>query len=226
MTRLSKRLSAAASLVPEGAALVDIGTDHGFLPIALLESKKIVHAIACDVKEGPLARAKEHRDAAGISPEIMEVRLSDGFAAIAPKEADAATILGMGGALIERILTGGAPREKGIVSFVLGPQSEVPRLRRYLLAQGYGIRTERLIFEDGKYYPLLLVAAEGEETDYTEAELFYGRAVLEERPPELRSFLHLRRTVLEDILTALPESESGANRRAEVMHELMVLDSI
>ena len=57
MVKISNRLKMAASFVTEGYTLADVGTDHGYVPIYLLQQKKIPSAIAMDIKEGPLLRA-------------------------------------------------------------------------------------------------------------------------------------------------------------------------
>lgn len=224
--KLKKRLSAAAELVPEGARLLDIGTDHGFLPIALMERQRIQHGIAVDIGEGPLQRAREHIEAAGLSGEI-ETRRSDGFSEIAPGEADTAAILGMGGALIRRIVSEGNPREKGIRLLILGPQSEVPETRRFLLASGYEIERERLILEDGKYYALLRVRLEPQEPPhpYTEEELLLGGKLLPEDQATYEAFLRYRRTVVEGILEELSAAAASEERREELRHELTLIAS-
>ena len=102
-TFLSSRLQAIASMVEEGGILADIGTDHGYLPIRLLEDGKISGAIAADINRGPLLRAEEHVREKGFDDRIS-LRLSDGFLAVLPGEADAAVIAGMGGPLTIRIL--------------------------------------------------------------------------------------------------------------------------
>ncbi len=212
MQRLSKRLAAAAELVPEGAVLVDIGTDHAFLPITLCETGRIRSAIAMDVAEGPLSRASAHIREAGLDG-LIETRLSDGFSALLPEEADTASILGMGGALIMRILTEHDPRILGIKTLLLGPQSEIKQVRSFLLREGYRIGTERLVEEDGKFYFLLPVHAdEKEEAAYSEAELYYGRSLLAERDQELMRFLDWRKQILEEIRSALSSSDSAAGR--------------
>ena len=228
MQRLSKRLAAAAELVPEGAALVDIGTDHAFLPIALCETEKIPRAIAMDVVEGPLSRARAHVEETHLS-ERIETRLSDGFASLLPDEADTASILGMGGALIIRILTERDPRALGIKTLLLGPQSEVKNVRAFLLQEGYRIKTERLVEEDGKFYFLLLVDTDGEaEPPYSEAELFYGRTLLAARDAELMAFLDWRKQILEEIRSDLSASESAAGqaRLLEVEKEYELIKEI
>ena len=77
---LSKRLTAVAGLVTEGASVADIGTDHGYIPIHLIEQNLSPKVIAMDINEGPLERARIHIAGYGMSDRI-ETRLSDGLAA-------------------------------------------------------------------------------------------------------------------------------------------------
>ncbi len=228
MQKLSKRLYTAASLVPEGAALADVGTDHAFLPIFLCETGRIKKAVAMDVADGPLSRAKEHIREAGLQSKI-EARLSDGLAALAPSEADTATMLGMGGSLIMRILTEHDPRKLQIQTLILGPQSEVDVLRRFLLQESYRIETERLVEEDGKFYFLLLVRTDGGgESAYGAAEFLYGRSLLLQKDPVLLTFLERRKQTLEEIQRNLAASDSDAakERLAKVVAERKIIEEI
>ena len=106
MMELSKRLQAVADLVTADYKLADIGTDHAYIPICLIQQKKIAEAVALDVNEGPLQRAEEHIRENGLEAEI-ETRLSNGFQALQPGEVRSAVIAGMGGGLVIRILTEG-----------------------------------------------------------------------------------------------------------------------
>ena len=81
MMELSKRLQAVADLVTADYKLADIGTDHAYIPICLIQQKKIAEAVALDVNEGPLQRAEEHIRENGLEAEI-ETRLSNGFQAL------------------------------------------------------------------------------------------------------------------------------------------------
>ena len=228
MQRLSERLQTAAMLVPKGAVLADIGTDHAFLPISLCETGRIKRAIAMDVAEGPLSRAKHHIAEASLEKQI-ETRLSDGFAALMPGEADTAAILGMGGALIMQILTAHDPRDLGISTLLLGPQSEVKKVRTFLLREGWRIETERLVQEDGKFYFLLHVRSDGvTPAAYSEAELLYGRNLLSGRGPELMAFLDWRKQILEEIRLDLLASDSPAGRArlTEVEEEYQLIKEI
>ena len=110
--QLSKRLSAVAEFVTPGGCLVDVGTDHGYVPIALLEQKKISSAIAMDVNRGPLERAREHIAQYNMG-DYIETRLSDGLHALQAGEGDSLLIAGMGGGLTVRILSEGEPLLSG-----------------------------------------------------------------------------------------------------------------
>mgnify|MGYP000525545490 CR=1 FL=1 len=106
MVKISDRLKTAASLIREGAVLADVGTDHGYVPIYLLEQKKIKSAIAMDINKGPLERAREHIHLYGMDAYI-QTRLSDGVAALEKGEADSILVAGMGGGLVMHILEEG-----------------------------------------------------------------------------------------------------------------------
>ena len=106
MMELSTRLQAVADFVTAGYKLADIGTDHAYIPIALVEQNRIPGAIAMDINEGPLQRAGEHIAENKMEKKI-EIRLSNGFSALKKGEAESAVIAGMGGGLMIRILTEG-----------------------------------------------------------------------------------------------------------------------
>ena len=106
MMELSTRLKAVADFVTAGYKLADIGTDHAYIPIALMEQNLIPGAIAMDINEGPLQRAGEHIAENRMEKKI-EIRLSNGFSALKKGEAESAVIAGMGGGLMIRILTEG-----------------------------------------------------------------------------------------------------------------------
>ena len=103
---LSKRLQAVADLVSDGRTVADVGTDHGYIPIYLIQSGKCARAIAMDVNKGPLQRAKDHIEEQGLSCQIA-TRLSDGVQHLEAGEVECIVIAGMGGALTIRILEQG-----------------------------------------------------------------------------------------------------------------------
>ena len=146
MTRrieLSPRLRLAADLVPEGARLADVGTDHAYLPACLLMEGKIPSAIAADLREGPLSRARETAAEYGCG-DRMAFRLCDGLSGIRPEKTDAVVIAGMGGETIAQILEAAPWVRTRKIPLVLQPMSSIPELRQRLGEDGFHILEERL----------------------------------------------------------------------------------
>ncbi len=131
--------------------VADVGCDHGYISIYLVQSGIAESAIAMDVRKGPLTGALSNIRDYGLEDRIT-TRLSDGLKELKPGEADSLVIAGMGGKLMIRILEEGKPSELGIRAAVLQPQSEFSEFRQYLRGNGYVILDERVVFEDGKYY--------------------------------------------------------------------------
>ncbi|MFR4352399.1 MAG: tRNA (adenine(22)-N(1))-methyltransferase [Roseburia sp.] len=223
MVRLSKRLGMAASLVCTGNVLADVGTDHGYVPIYLLEQKRIPRAIAMDVNRGPIERAREHICMYGME-DYIETRLSDGVAALAPGEAGSILIAGMGGGLVVHILQAGREVCRNAGELVLQPQSELFRVRSFLEAEGYVADAEEMIVEDGKYYPMMRVRyAPQKVRENSAVSRQYGRLLLEGRHPVLLEYLKKERGIRSAILQQLarqPQSEKICARLLEVEQEL------
>ena len=169
---LTPRLRAIAEQVPQGARLADIGTDHGYLPVWLLLSGQIDRAIAADLREGPLKRAKETAARFGMGDRV-DFRLCDGLSGIRPEEVDAAAIAGMGGETIASILEA-APWTKEGTLLLLQPMTGFAELRRWLQENGYRILKECLACEGKRLYSIWLVMG-GEMPPLTPAEQWAGR---------------------------------------------------
>ena len=138
-------------MLSPGGRVADVGCDHGFLDIYLVQTGKLQGALAMDVRKGPLAAAAEHVREAGLS-KLIETRISDGLEAFQVGEAQKLVCAGMGGPLMQRILTASPEKTEGFQEMILQPQSELMEFRAFLREQGYRIVEERIIFEDGKYY--------------------------------------------------------------------------
>lgn len=217
---LSKRLYAVAGLVTEGASVADIGTDHGYVPIYLVERGIASKVIAMDVNQGPLNRARMHIVGHGLGDRI-ETRLSDGLARIRPGEVDTVIVSGMGGPLTIRILQEGKEVADQLNALILQPQSEICRVRRFLTENGYRIEQEDMVLEDGKYYPVMRVV-HGTKEPYEEWEYLYGKRLLEARHPVLLEFLKRELHIKESILGQLAGrsgSESARERAEEICRE-------
>ncbi len=212
--KLSRRLETIASFVPEGSRVADIGTDHGYIPIHLVKEGKAKHAIAMDVREGPLLRARAHIQEAGLQ-NYVEVRLSDGLLKLEQNEADCVVIAGMGGELMIHILEEGRDLWESISCWVLSPHSELDKVRRFLEEEAFFIWRETMIKEEGKYYSVMGVsrkpgaaAADGREISYR-----YGRGMLESKDPVLKEYLIKEEEQLEQIMSGLSVSETESARR-------------
>lgn len=212
--QLSLRLSAIAEMVTAGNRLVDVGCDHGYLPVYLLLEKKIPGAIAMDVRKGPLSRAKEHIAGYGLG-EYIETRLSDGLEALQPGEGDTLVIAGMGGPLMERILTDGREVRESFREMILQPQSDIPHFRHFIREQGWEIVEENLILEDGKFYPMMKAVRGNprEMNPYTREEELFGKLLLHKRHPVLKKYLEREKKLREDILDKLEKADGEAARK-------------
>lgn len=156
---ISKRLELVASFVPQGAILLDVGSDHAYLPIELVEKGQIKAAIAGEVVEGPYQSAIKNVEAHGLKEKI-QVRLANGLAAF--EEADQVsviTIAGMGGRLIARILEEGLDKLANVERLILQPNNREDDLRIWLQANGFQIVAESILEEAGKFYEILVVEA-------------------------------------------------------------------
>lgn len=227
-------MKAVASMVTPGSILADIGTDHGYVPIALVQRKRIPKAIAMDVNKGPLQRACEHIAECNLE-DYIETRLSDGVKELKAGEADTILIAGMGGELVVRILSEGKEVCRSARELVLQPQSELEKVRKFLREENYKIVDEDMIIEDGKYYPMMRVLPVEEDRfwDAVSEEAIrpcykYGPLLLKNGNPSLRKFLVKQHKQLNQILEELekqPQSEAILNRKRQVMDEISLNES-
>lgn len=170
---LSPRLRMVGDLVPAGARLADVGTDHAYLPAALLLEEKIPWAVAADLRRGPLDRARATVRTYGLTGRVA-FRLCDGLTGVKPGEVDAVAIAGMGGETIAAILQAAPWTRERDVPLILQPMTSMSDLRGWLRENGFRIETERLAREGDVLYTALLVRA-GEMGPLTPAELWAGR---------------------------------------------------
>ena len=224
--QLSDRLTAIAEMVTEGNRLVDVGWAHGYLPVYLMLQHKIPGAIATDVGKGPLTRAQEHIAQYHMEAYI-ETRLCNGLSEIRSGEGDTLVIAGMGGPLMERILSEGRHALPGFQELILQPQSDIPHFRRFVMQNGYQIIQEEMILEDGKFYPIMkVVQHEGEQPAvWSREEEMFGRLLLERKHPVLKLYLERELRIRSEISAQL-ESASGdvaMKRRMEVEEEKQLI---
>lgn len=226
MVKLSERMKAVADLVPKSETLADIGCDHGYLPIHLVEQGVVLKAIAMDINPGPLQAAKEHIAEMGLGDRII-TRLSDGLDKLKPGEGESIIIAGMGGRLIIRILQDALPflkGEGGVRSLILQPQSELAYFRQEMRAMGFVCEREDMVYEDGKFYPMGRYSL-GDTSKSDKQELFdlYGPLLLKEKHPVLLKYLQKEAKILEGVAASLSNMKDGeekSQRQLEVAEKL------
>lgn len=152
--KLSDRLLACAELVNKGNAVVDVGTDHGYLPIYLLQNSIASSVIASDLREKPLLSAKNNADKYGVHDNILFM-LSDGLKSIPTDQIRTIICAGMGGTLIQTILLNAKETWNPEYQFILQPQSDVSQLREFLWTNGFTIIREKLAMDNRFVYSVM-----------------------------------------------------------------------
>ena len=216
---LSARLEAVAKMVTKGNRVCDVGCDHGYISIYLVKNNISPYVYAMDVNKGPLERAKEHILAYGYE-ERIETILSDGLIALDDRESDALVCAGMGGKLVIKILTEGMEKVQKMQELILQPQSEIHLVRAFLREQGFYIDREDMVFEDGKYYPMMHVLVHSDKKNEDNPVLDkFGPMLLKEKNPILGDYLNYTKNTLDEIeqkLTAETKTDKIEKRMTEL----------
>lgn len=170
---LNARLLSAAELIRQNVILADIGTDHGYLPVFLLERGLISHAFCCDINEGPLNSARRNAEEGGLLDRMSFV-LTDGAAVLSGRGVSDYAICGMGGELIADIISRAEHLKDPAVRLILQPMTRQERLREYLARAGFKVLCESYSFDAGKHYVCLLAAYDGKAREITPFEATVG----------------------------------------------------
>lgn len=174
---LSPRLEKIAELIPSAESLADIGTDHAYIPICACLSNKVKHAVASDIKLGPIARAADNIKHFDLGNRII-LRIGPGLQTIAPGEADIIVIAGMGGILISEILKTANEVTSSAKLLILQPMTAATELRDYLAENEFTCLNEHIAAEEDKFYNIIPVIPGG-KTSYTPSERILGKGVQE-----------------------------------------------
>ncbi len=188
MIKISKRLCTAASYVRNGAVVADIGTDHAYLPIYLALENRITYALASDINEGPISKARENIIKYGLEDKIATA-VANGLDGIEKYNPTDIVICGMGGELIAQILESSEYAKKQGIRLILQPMTSVKELREYL-QNGYSTVAENVVFEDNKIYQVICVEYDGITRRYTDAELELGVKNIENGGEEFKILLN------------------------------------
>lgn len=206
--KLTDRLLKIASLVTKGKKIADIGTDHGYIPVHLLNEGYIDFAILADVNKGPLENARKEVRHNNLSDKV-DLRLGSGIEVLKKGEVDEVIIAGMGGILISELLEANIEVAQSTEKFILQPMQAQKELRKYLLNNGYEILDEVLVREDFRIYEIIVAKYTGKNTN-VEDEIFYevGNKLIENKDELLNEFIDKRIHAYTSILNKL-EGKSG-----------------
>ncbi len=221
---LSKRLQAVADMVSPGNRVCDVGCDHGFVSIYLVEQQISGNVIAMDVNSGPLERARIHISDRNLSGYI-ETRLSNGIEKLKTDEADTVILAGMGGPLMTGILSADKLKTESLKELILQPQSEIPAFRGFLQKAGYPVVREDIILEDNKFYFIMKAIPEG-RMQSEKAPNF----LLEQRHPVYKQYLEKElgtyHQILEEMLFDQGDTVKKQARIREIRNKVQETEQI
>ncbi|MFI3201380.1 MAG: class I SAM-dependent methyltransferase [Eubacteriales bacterium] len=223
---LSKRLQAVVDLVTIGSAVADIGCDHGYVSIYLYTHEISSKIIALDVNKGPLMKANEHIEKYGCKG--IETRLSNGLDKLEVGEVDTMICAGMGGRLILQMIEHNRKKVVQIKECILQPQSEIGIVRHQLITWGFEFLEETMVYEDGKYYPIMKVVQTNRDNDwnYRECEFQFGPILLANHNAVLFHYLRKRKQQYEALYQEISQQENKGTtvkRIEELQKELELI---
>lgn len=209
---LSKRLQCIADFIPPGARIIDVGTDHAYIPIRLLLDDPDAAAVATDIRPGPLQRAQADAEYYGVADRLT-LLLGDGLKPCTPESGDTIILAGMGGETMIGILSE-APWAK-TKRLILQPQTKIEELRGWLSAAGYAIRDAALVHDAGRLYLVWYVEA-GEMP-----ALIHGvdSALVERRDGLLKQYLEDRIKRLRKRLNGVSHAREQQEGLAEALRQ-------
>lgn len=227
--KLTNRLLKIASLVSENKRLADIGTDHGYIPVYLLNEGKINFAILADINKGPLENARSEVKRNKLEDKV-DLRLGSGIEVLKKGEVDEVIIAGMGGILIGELLEANKEVAHSVDRLILQPMQAQEELRQYLLNNGYEILDECLEKEDFRIYEIIVAKYTGKNT-HLEDNIYYeiGKKLIENKDELLVEFVENKIKKYNNIISKLGNKDTEAviakrnlaNERIEKLKELI-----
>ena len=225
---LSKRLALVGEYVPTGAFLADIGSDHAYLPVALMLKDKIEFAVAGEVVKGPYESAKKQVQKNGLEKRIV-VRLANGLDAIEPTDQiNAITIAGMGGALIRDILEAGAKQHRltGKERLILQPNIGEQAVRNWLQDNHYQIIAEEILEENKKIYEIIVAEKTSKKHIYNEEEILFGPFLLQGKTVVFQKKWQRELKQRQAILKQLAQAQNQEERVEAIKKEIQMIEEV
>lgn len=222
----SLRLKLIANLADKNSIVADIGTDHGIIPISLSKEEISKKIIAADISEKSLNKLCEKLE---LNPQIdnIDLRVGNGLSVLKPFEVDTIIISGMGGNLIEEIITDSMEIAKSANSIILGANNAVEQLRHFLHENGFKIVDEVDLYENEKYYQILKVKT-GLEIYNDDIDYEFGKILIEKKSENLLKFINEEINSMENIVSHLNniESDSSKERLEELDDKLKLYKKV
>ncbi|MGL5311731.1 MAG: tRNA (adenine(22)-N(1))-methyltransferase [Peptostreptococcaceae bacterium] len=226
--KLTDRLLKIASLVTEGKRVADIGTDHGYIPVYLLNKGKVPFAILADVNKGPLENARGEVRHNKLLDKV-DLRLGSGIEVLEKGEVDEVIIAGMGGILISELLEAKLEVAHSVDKLILQPMQAQSELRKYLLNNGYEILDEVLVREDFRIYEIIIAKYTGNNT-VVEDEVYYevGKKLIENKDSLLNEFIDKKIYMYNSILKKIEGKvgEGIENKRKDSVAAIEKLEKL
>ena len=217
---IGDRLEAIGKLVPQSCVLADIGTDHAYLLVWLLEQGKIASAIAGDIAEGPCLAAKNTVSMHGMKGKV-EVRLGSGLKVLQAGEADGIAIAGMGASTMIEILEADMPLAVEAKRLVLQPMAGAASLRKWLIQNGWCIVAEDLV-ADGRHLYEIMAVERGESEAFSDAVLEIGPSLIEAKHPLLAKQFERQINNYKKLLANMGKSEQARASEKYIAWEKLV----
>ncbi|OPX43155.1 tRNA (adenine(22)-N(1))-methyltransferase [Ruminiclostridium hungatei] len=213
---LKGRLKLISDKVPQCGTVADIGTDHAYIPVYLVQQERCRRAVASDVRPGPVRVADRNISKYRLSHRI-ETRLGSGLETLEESEADAIIIAGMGGTLLAGLLEAGAEKIGGRAVLVLQPMNDLDIVRKWLYDHKFDIYDEELAAEGNKIYCVMAAGYTGQNKNYEDFQLHVGECLIKKRDPLLVPYCEMKIRQLERVLAQLARMED--NERLRDFHE-------
>ncbi len=224
---LSKRLKSIIDLADHCHKIVDVGTDHGYVPIFMVQNSICSFAVASDINKGPVEKARINVSMEGLSNKI-DCRKGPGLSTIKKGEADAAIIAGMGGNLIRDIIEEDISIVKTLKYMILQPVQNPEVIRKYLYHKGFYIIDEELCYEEGIFYEIIK-AKYGSKPKEDIEEIYYeiSPILIEKKHPLLKDYLNYKINRYKNIYNNITEMTPGAlTRKNQVSYYIIKLEEM
>ena len=226
--KLTDRLLKIASLVDNGKRIADIGTDHGYIPVYLLNQNKIQYAILGDVNKGPLENARKEVTRNKLQDKV-DLRLGSGIEVLKENEVDEIIIAGMGGMLINNLLKANEKVAHTTEKLILQPMQAPEELRMFLYQNGYKILDEHLVREEHRLYEIIVCKYEGLEPQEIDP-IYYeiGLKLIENNDPLLNDFIENKIRINQNVLKKLEgkEAQGIEDKRATLNKNIDALNDL